>query len=63
MESIERSIKVNIDKELKYILDCYEELEWYFGDERKYCILYLMNNRNDILIDTLTTFASSLVDK
>lgn len=60
-ESITRSIKVNLDKELKYILQCYEDLEWYFGDERKYCLLYLMNKNNDILIDTLTEFMSSLV--
>lgn len=60
-DSIRKSIKLNLEKELNYILQCYEELEWYFGDDRKYCLLYLMNNNNDVLLDTLTEFISSLV--
>lgn len=61
MESKSGSININIDKELKYILECYEELEWYFGEDRKYCILYLMDFKNNTIVDTLTEFGTKLV--
>lgn len=54
------TININIDKELKYILECYEELEWYFGEERKFCILYLMDFKNNTLVDCLTEFVDNL---
>lgn len=53
-------ININLDKELKYILECYEELEWYFGEDRKFCILYLMDFKNETLVDSLTEFVNKL---
>lgn len=60
-ESKNGVININIDKELKYLLECYEELEWYFGEDRKFCILYLMDFKNNTLVDTLTEFVDRLV--
>lgn len=53
-------INIKLDNELKYILECYEELEWYFGEDRKFCILYLMDFNNKTLVDSLTEFVNKL---
>lgn len=59
-ESKNGSININIDKELKYLLECYEELEFYLGKDRKFCILYLMDFKNKTLVDMLTEFVKNL---
>ena len=56
-------INFKLDKDLKYILNCYSQLESYFGKGRKYCILYMMDFKNQTLVDYLQNFADQLIDK
>jgi len=53
----------NIDKELNFILSCYESLEKRFGPKRKFCILYLMDFSGKTLVDYLSDFLDELQNK
>lgn len=50
----------SIDKDLQFILSCYEKLEKRFGPKRKYCILYLMDFSGKTLVDYLVDFLDEL---
>ena len=49
-----------IDKDQKFILSCYENLEKRFGPKRKFCILYLMDFSGKTLVDYLADFLDEL---
>jgi len=49
-----------IDKDLRFILSCYENFEKRFGSNRKFCILYLMDFSGKTLVDYLTDFLDEL---
>lgn len=53
----------NIDKDLKFILNCYEKLEMRFSPRQKFCILYLMDFSGKTLVDYLTDFLDELQNK
>ena len=56
-------INSNLDKDLAYILICYESLETRFGKDRKFCILYMVDFSGKTLIDYLTDFVEELQNK
>ena len=53
----------SIDKDLKFILSCYANLEKRFGPRRKFCILYLMDFSGKTLVDYLTDFLDELQNR
>lgn len=53
----------SIDKELHFILSCYENLEKRFGTDRNFCILYIMDFSGKTLMDYLTDFLDELQNK
>jgi hypothetical protein len=55
------TINYNIDKELRYILECYTRIEQYFGNKRKYCILYMMDFNNNTLVDCLQSYVENIL--
>jgi hypothetical protein len=61
-ESVRNSGGKNIDKDLKFILSCYENLEKRFGSDRRFCILYMMDFTGKTLVDYLTEFLDELQD-
>lgn len=52
---------VVLDKELKYIFNCYSRLEDCLGSDRKYCILYMSDFSGVTLKEYLEEFAVQLV--
>lgn len=62
MESVRNSGGKNIDKDLKFIASCYENLENRFGSERRCCILYMMDFTGKTLMDYLSEFLDELQD-
>lgn len=52
---------VVLDKELKYIFNCYSRLEDCLGSDRKYCILYMSDFSGVTLKEYLEEFAVHLV--
>ena len=61
-ESVRNSGSKNIDKDLKFITSCYENLEKRFGSERRCCILYMMDFTGKTLLDYLSEFLDELQD-
>ena len=59
-ESKRNSGGKSIDKDLKFILSCYEKLEMRFNPKGKFCILYLMDFSGKTLVDYLTDFLDEL---
>lgn len=53
---------VGLDKELKYIFNCYNRLEDCLGSDRKYCILYMSDFSGITLKEYLENFTVYLVN-
>lgn len=54
-------VNFNLDKDMKYILECYARLETCFGHNRKYCISYMTDFSGMTLIDYLQEFCDMVV--
>lgn len=53
---------ISMQKELKYVLTCYQKLETCFGPSRRHCIVYMMDFFGKTLVDYLNEFMSGMTD-
>jgi len=54
------NININLNKELKYILNCYQRLEKCFGKDRSHCIVYMMDFSGKIMLDYLNDYLDEI---
>ena len=60
-ESIINNLNINLTEELTYILKCYASLETCFGENRTYCIRYMLDFNGMTLTAYLQEFVHELL--
>ena len=51
---------ISLNKELRYVLQCYQKLEACFGPSRRHCIVYMMDFSGKTLVDYLNDFMTDI---